>query len=124
MRAGKLQFLLVTAAFGGKLAKGAPHALRAAGCRRRRSTVEGALRASIAFISTILPLLPVRRLRLRDILRAAARSPVVVWSDAMWDMGSQAGGLGFVVWFPPGLRGRRPPRPRPLPLRWPPRCHR
>ena len=40
MRAGKLQFLLVTAAFGGKLAKGAPHALRAAGRRRRRSTVE------------------------------------------------------------------------------------
>ena len=26
----------------------------------------------------------------------------------MWDMGSQTGGLGFVVWFPPGHRGAGP----------------
>eukprot|EP00966_Prymnesium_polylepis_P159976 3697888-Prymnesium_polylepis.1 len=80
--AGKLQFLLVTAAFGGKIAKAALHALRAAGRRRRRSHVGGWLRASIAFATTVPPLLPVRRLRLRDIIRAAARPPVVVWSDA------------------------------------------
>ena len=40
-------------------------------------------------------------------MRAAARRSVVVWSDAMWndaDPGGKPalGGLGFVVWFPPG----------------------
>jgi hypothetical protein len=27
----------------------------------------------------------------------------------MWDMGSQTGGLGFVVWFPPGHKGAASP---------------
>eukprot|EP00966_Prymnesium_polylepis_P118639 2742654-Prymnesium_polylepis.1 len=54
-----------------------------------RSRVVGSLRASIAFVIAVLPLLPVRRLCLRDILRAAARPPVVAWSDAMWEAEAQ-----------------------------------
>jgi hypothetical protein len=78
--------------------------------------VVGSLAAALAFIITVLPLLPTRTIRLRTLARALSRPPVVVWSDAMWeDSRRLLGGLGFVVWLPPGhphlpphlsLRGR------------------
>ena len=110
---GKLQFLLSTAMFGGRLVKAALHGLSRAGRLGRASPVVGSLAAALAFIITVLPLLPTRTIRLRTLARALSRPPVVVWSDAMWeDSRRLPGGLGFVVWLPPG-HPHLPPHLRP-----------
>eukprot|EP00966_Prymnesium_polylepis_P188910 4377078-Prymnesium_polylepis.1 len=50
-------------------------------------------------------MLPDRAVDLRRMAAAAARPPVLVWSDAMWEEASPRspahGGIGFVVWLPP-----------------------
>ena len=77
---------------------------------RWRIPIPETVLAAIAFLQAVLLLLPPRVVDLRHALRASTRRPIVVWSDAMWNDAvwdectdtPAVGGLGFVVWFPPG----------------------
>ena len=112
---GKLQFLLCTVGHGARLARSVLGAL--ARVRRGSSKVRMSkeLRDALEFLHASIGEFPDREVDFS--LRAArsSRLPVVVWSDAMWTnpvrdgFGGAArpgsGGLGFVVWLPPGHPG-------------------
>lgn len=99
---GKLQFLLCTAGWGARLGRSMLTAFAAVRRGDRRIPIPHHLRASIQFLIAIVELLPPRIIDFRAMARAAARRSVVIWSDAMWEEGTKLGGLGFVVYFPPG----------------------
>ena len=111
---GKLQFLLSTVIFGGRVFASALRAFRSAATSRRRLRSLGVeLRASLNFLIFLLPLLPARHISIRHLARASRRKCVVVWSDAMWEQDALVpGGVGFVVWVPPGHPALPAHRPR------------
>lgn len=105
---GKLQFLLTTVGPGCRairsllalLAASRLGVTRKSKKARRRQRLSAALRAALHFVSSVACSLPPRVLDVRSRRAAARRGTIVVWSDAMWASGR--GGLGFVVYFPPG----------------------
>ena len=108
--AGKLQFLLASVLYGGRVGRGFLWHFRIAGARGHSVSFTGAFAAAASFLLAVLAALPPRRIHVRDILRAWRRPPVVVWSDAMWELDRpNPGGVGFVIWVPENHLG--PGRP-------------
>ena len=107
---GKLQFLLYTVGHGSRIGRSVLSAfasVRRGGRVGRHSVpIPHALLAAISFLTVVLTRLQPRVIDLPAMARAALRGSVIVWSDAMWEDGSPnkpaVGGLGFVVWLPPG----------------------
>ena len=107
---GKLQFLLYTVGHGSRIGRSVLSAFASVrrGGRVGRSSIpiSQTLLAAIAFLTVVITKLPNRVVDLPAVARAAIRGSVIVWSDAMWEDGTPGkpavGGLGFVVWFPPG----------------------
>ena len=99
---GKFQFLLYTVGQGSRAGRAVLWALGLVRRGRRGIPIPAPLLSSLHFLAAVLRFLPPRSISLRSIAQAASRLPVVVWSDAMWERGSRRGGIGFVVWFPPG----------------------
>ena len=107
---GKLQFLLYTVGRGSRVGRSVLSAFasvrRGGRVGRYSIPIPQALLAAIAFLMVVLTKLPPRVIDLPAMARAVLRGSVIVWSDAMWEDGSPGkpavGGLGFVVWFPPG----------------------
>ena len=99
---GKLQFLLRTSPRGSLAARTVLWAISLVRRGGRGIPILGPVLNALRFLRAVLPYLPPRSISLISIARAATRPPVVVWSDAMWDRDRRQGGLGWVVWLPPG----------------------
>tara|TARA_B100000795_G_scaffold234968_1_gene194391 strand:- start:363 stop:2816 length:2454 start_codon:yes stop_codon:yes gene_type:complete len=107
---GKLQFLLYTVGHGSRVGRSVLSAFasvrRGGRVGRHSIPIPRALLAAIAFLSVVISRMQPRIIDLPAMMIAALRGSVIVWSDAMWEDGSPGkpavGGLGFVVWFPPG----------------------
>ena len=102
---GKLQFTL-SWAFG-RVGRAAlqPISRRAQSKRRFHSEVTPAIRRALSFLKDVVEQLPPRVIS----LDVAARSPVLIWSDAMWEAEAmEPAGGGFVIVIPEeGERRRR-----------------
>ena len=87
-------------------------ALAALASVRKGGPLSHPVRATLTFLQFLLPILPSRLVDLRERARRSQSRPVIVWSDAAWEESSATGGLGFVVWFPPGHPGASPRKGR------------
>ena len=106
---GKLQFLLCTAGAGMRIARSALAALASV---RKGGPLSHPVRATLTFLQFLLPILPSRLVNLRERARGSQSRPAIVWSGAACEESSATGGLGFVVWFPPGHPGASPSKGR------------
>ena len=102
---GKLQFLLATVGYGSRAIRSVSAALASFRRGGRGIRLTDRFLQAADFCIAFLEMLPDRAVDLRRMAAAAARSPVLVWSDAMWEEASPRspahGGIGFVVWLPP-----------------------
>ena len=87
-------------------------ALAALASVRKGGPLSHPVRTVLTFLQFLLPILPTRLVNLRERARRSQSRPVLVWSDAAWEESSATGGLGFVVWFPPGHPGASPRKGR------------
>ena len=112
---GKLQFLLCTVGHGARLARSVLGALARVRRCSRNVPMQEDLRSTLRFLHACIGEFPDRAINFSHRAAQAVRLPVVVWSDAMWNESVKdgegnlttpgVGGLGFVVWFPPGHPG-------------------
>ena len=112
---GRLQFLMTTVGHGVRVVRSLVYSLHAFSSARRHarySALSDMIRHSLQFLVLIVPRLRPRIIDLLRIARSVGSPPVVVWSDAMWQDATPnspaCGGLGFVVWLPPGHPGASP----------------
>ena len=110
---GKVHFLTTTIGYGSRAARsvlaafgtaGAGRGAGGAGWGKRFFRLTPEWREAILFLLSILHLLPHRSIRLRDRAVGSAPSPVLLWTDAMWEDGGGGrgarGGVGGVAWIP------------------------
>ena len=96
-------FLLHSAGSGARLIYSLLSALGKVRRGGGRIPIPPNLRDALYLLSTLILSIPPRTIRLASNI---LRTPVVIWTDAMWENSTASraafGGIGAVVWLPPG----------------------